>query len=160
MKISTKTGDNKLTDAIFKRVYKDDPLIECVGTLDELQVSLMHAYNFVANEKIKNHLKSLVKKLFLFGEDLLRSTKNINSKDVLEIEEKIQYYEEQLPEQKAFILPGKTPESSLLHISRTVTRRLERRIVTYGKGQNIDLNIYAFINRLSDLLYIYARVTE
>ena len=76
-----------------------------------------------------------MKKLFLFGEDLLRSTKNINSKDVLEIEEKIQYYEEQLPEQKAFILPGKTPESSLLHISRTVTRRLERRIVTYGKDK-------------------------
>ena len=49
MKISTKTGDNKLTDAIFKRVYKDDPLIECVGTLDELQVSLMHAYNFLLN---------------------------------------------------------------------------------------------------------------
>ena len=158
MKISTKTGDNKLTDAIFKRVYKDDPLIECVGTLDELQVSLMHAYNFVANEKIKNHLKSLVKKLFLFGEDLLRSTKNINSKDVLEIEEKIQYYEEQLPEQKAFILPGKTPESSLLHISE----RLQKigKTTSLLKRTNIDLNIMLLLSRLSDLLYIYARVTE
>lgn len=160
MKISTKTGDNKLTDAISKRVYKDDPLIECVGTIDELQVSLMHATNFVRNKDINNYLESLVKKLFLFGEDLLKSTKNISAEDVLEVEEKIQHYENLLPDQKTFILPGKTPESSLLHIARTVTRRLERRVVAYGREQNLDSNIYAFINRLSDLLYIYARVVE
>lgn len=160
MKISTKTGDFKMTDAISKRVFKDDPLIECLGTIDELQVSIMHAFNQINNPDIKSHLEFIVQQLFSFGENLIRDTKKINDQSVQDIEKRIEYYEKQLPEQKSFKLPGRTLESVLIHIARTVARRLERRVVTLGRTKELDPNIYAYINRLSDLLYIYARVVE
>ena len=70
MKISTKTGDKMMTSAINRRVLKDDLVIECLGTLDELQANLMLASHYV-DEVVKEELEKLVKQLFL-GEDLLK----------------------------------------------------------------------------------------
>jgi cob(I)alamin adenosyltransferase len=162
MKITTKTGDNMTTGAIYKRVYKDDPLIECLGTIDEFQANLMNATHLLKDPEIKRHLEYLVNKMFLFGEDLIKfdKTQNITFQEVNELEDRINHFEKALPEQHEFLLPGKTLESSVIHVARTIARRLERRVITYGREVKLRADLLAYINRLSDLLYIYARVTE
>jgi|LSQX01.2.fsa_nt_gb cob(I)alamin adenosyltransferase len=159
MKISTRTGDFKMTDAMDKRVGKDDALIECLGTLDELQANLMHAHNLVRNSAIKTGLEALTQELFRFGEALILDGKKLGN-EAEAIEEEIEFYEKKLPEQKGFILPGRTLASSQIHIARTVARRLERRVVTLGRSKDLDPTVFAYSNRLSDLLYLYARAEE
>ena len=161
MKISTKTGDKMMTSAINRRVLKDDLVIECLGTLDELQANLMLASHYV-DEVVKEELEKLVKQLFSLGEDLLKyQNENKITLDILrDLENKIQEYEKKLSEQKDFILPGSNIASAHLHLARTVARRLERRIVSFGQTESLNEVIYAYINRLSDLLYIYARIME
>ena len=161
MKISTKTGDKMMTSAINRRVLKDDLVIECLGTLDELQASLMLASHYV-DEVVKEELEKLVKQLFSLGEDLLKyqNENKITLDNLRDLENKIQEYEKKLSEQKDFILPGSNIASAHLHLARTVARRLERRIVSFGQTESLNEVIYAYINRLSDLLYIYARIME
>jgi cob(I)alamin adenosyltransferase len=161
MKISTKTGDKMMTSAINRRVLKDDLVIECLGTLDELQANLMLASHYV-DEVVKEELEKLVKQLFSLGEDLLKyqNENKITLDNLRDLENKIQEYEKKLSEQKDFILPGSNIASAHLHLARTVARRLERRIVSFGQTESLNEVIYAYINRLSDLLYIYARIME
>ncbi|MDD4000575.1 MAG: cob(I)yrinic acid a,c-diamide adenosyltransferase [Bacilli bacterium] len=159
MKISTKTGDEMMTSAVKRRVYKDDPLIECLGTIDELQVSLMNASHPLKDPRIQKQLKLLVERLFLLGADLINEeSQNIDS--VRDLEEEINYYEKLLPEQKSFLLPGRTPEGCQIHMARVIARRLERRVVSYGRKVKLRPEIFAYLNRISDLLYIYARAVE
>jgi len=160
MKIATKTGDFKMTDTLSGRVRKDDPLIECLGTVDELQAHLMHARIVVKDPEIKTHLETLAWELFLLGGVLLDPEKRFGEEKTKALEEKIEIYEAKLPGQKGFKLPGRTETGSRLHIARTVARRLERRIVTLGRCREIDADVFAYVNRLSDLLYIYARAEE
>lgn len=150
-----------MTSAINRRVLKDDLVIECLGTLDELQASLMLASHYV-DEVVKEELEKLVKQLFSLGEDLLKhqNENKITLDNLRDLENKIQEYEKKLSEQKDFILPGSNIASAHLHLARTVARRLERRIVSFGQTESLNEVIYAYINRLSDLLYIYARIME
>lgn len=150
-----------MTSAINRRVLKDDLVIECLGTLDELQANLMLASHYV-DEVVKEELEKLVKQLFSLGEDLLKhqNENKITLDNLRDLENKIQEYEKKLSEQKDFILPGSNIASAHLHLARTVARRLERRIVSFGQTESLNEVIYAYINRLSDLLYIYARIME
>jgi cob(I)alamin adenosyltransferase len=76
------------------------------------------------------------------------------------IERSIDNFESALPPISYFILPGGTTESSLLHICRTVIRRAERSAVALSKEQKINQDILIYLNRLSDLLFVLARVTN
>ncbi|NLD25782.1 MAG: cob(I)yrinic acid a,c-diamide adenosyltransferase [Acholeplasmataceae bacterium] len=162
MKISTKSGDHIYTSSITSRVPKDDSLIESLGTLDELQASLMLASHYVRREGIRNDLHRLVQELFLLGQDLLQyeEVNHITKENLKQIESNIDAYEQMLPDQTSFILPGNNLPGSYLHLARTIARRLERRIISLGRKQDINPVIFAYINRISDLLYIYARTEE
>jgi len=162
MKIYTKTGDNLTTSIINKRVYKNDKIVECEGTIDELQASLMVASNYIDKSDVKEIIINIVKDLFNVGTDILKIKKEyiITEKTVNELEFIIDKYQEQLPPLKDFILPGVSISSSYLHLSRTIARRLERRVVAYGREEELNGEVFQYLNRLSDLIFILARYME
>ncbi|RCW44104.1 MULTISPECIES: cob(I)yrinic acid a,c-diamide adenosyltransferase [unclassified Halanaerobium] len=168
MKIYTKTGDKGKTSLFDNsRVNKDSPRVESYGTVDELNSSLGFAKNFVDDKEIVELIKNIQRKLFNAAGQL--ATPNyesfpdkIDEKDIKELEEKIDYYLEQMnkKERSMFIIPGSTKGSGALHMSRTICRRAERRITTLAAKEEISLLVQKYINRLSDLLYVLARYLE
>ncbi|MCK9536283.1 MAG: cob(I)yrinic acid a,c-diamide adenosyltransferase [Bacilli bacterium] len=161
MKIYTKRGDDMKTDVIGHRVYKDDTIIECLGTIDELSVSIMIAAHHLMDHQIKEDLLMLVRSLRDFSVALLRIEEAVVTADtVANIEKSIDYYQNKLSPLIDFVLPGETLAGSYLHLSRTIARRLERRLITHGRKVNINKYIIQYANRLSDLLFVIARYTE
>lgn len=160
MKIYTRTGDELTTSVVSKRVYKNDELVECLGTVDELQAHLMLCTHYVASDT-KEVLENLAQSLFAFSADLLQyQKKRISNKEVLQLEHLIDEYSQKLTIQTKFLLPGTTIANAQVHISRTIARRLERRLVALALIKEVDKDLLAYLNRLSDLLYVIARSEE
>jgi cob(I)alamin adenosyltransferase len=162
MKIYTRTGDHQTTSIISKRIHKDHIILECIGTIDELQASLMVASNFTEIPDVKERVIGVVKDLFGLSKTVIGyfDADMITADHVRKIETCIDYFEGKLPPLREFILPGNTVASSHLHLSRTVVRRLERRLVTMGKSETLKEEVYQYVNRLSDLLFVMARYQE
>jgi cob(I)alamin adenosyltransferase len=160
MKIYTKTGDHQTTSIISRRLPKDHIILECLGTIDELQASLMVAANSIKKSDIKEIVIAVVQDLFDLSKNVIKYEESITALHVKKVEDWIDHYEELLPPLHEFILPGNTFESSLLHLSRTITRRLERRLITLGKTEGVSDVIFQYVNRISDLLFILARSAE
>lgn len=166
MKIYTKTGDKGETGLIGgTRVSKSDIRIEAYGTVDELNshVGLLMCYEAV--ELQKPVLETIQNKLFVIGSHLATdqnavqiSHKSIISEnDIAKIEEEIDKMNAELPELRAFILPGGSIESSFCHICRTISRRAERRIIDMQSNYPVDNQIIIYTNRLSDYFFTLAR---
>jgi cob(I)alamin adenosyltransferase len=167
LKIYTKTGDKGETGLFGgNRVSKDDLRIEAYGTTDELNAALGLADTELKSDEIKELIKTIQNKLFVLGSDLAtpldHGTKSfrlprITVEDYTFLENQIDNFESKLEELKSFILPGGTKGGALLHLSRTICRRAERRIVSLQKIEEINPNIVIFVNRLSDLLFVLSR---
>ncbi len=166
MKIYTKTGDNGETGLIGgTRVSKSDVRIEAYGTVDELNsyIGLLMCYD--ALEMQKDILEIIQNKLFVIGSHLATDTNVteisdksiISEKDIVKIELEIDKMNAELPELRAFILPGGCIEASFCHICRTISRRAERRIIEMKINYNTDIQIIKYINRLSDYFFTLAR---
>jgi len=166
MKIYTKTGDNGQTGLIGgTRVSKSDVRIEAYGTVDELNsfIGMLMCYDAVGLQK--QVLESIQNKLFVIGSNLATdqsatqiSEKSIISEsDIAKIENEIDKMNAELPELRAFILPGGSFEGSFCHICRTISRRAERRIVDLGSLYGVDNHIIVYVNRLSDYFFTLAR---
>lgn len=162
MPIYTRTGDKGKT-GIFsgKRVSKDSPLIEAIGSIDELNavigVVLSEKYQVAS---IKKELVKIQSDLFMIGSQLAnpKSTSKIDSeKRAKEFEALVDQMTKKLPRLMNFILPGGGEAGATLHLARTISRRAERRIVALSRKQKIDPGILVYINRLSDLLFTIAR---
>lgn len=165
MKIYTKTGDSGNTSLFGgKRVDKDNQRIEAYGTVDELNSVLGIVLTENTNDKTRKILSSIQESLFVIGAELATPL-DVESKAIIPItDEEIKILENYIDELDAeltplknFILPGGTKSASMLHFARTVCRRAERRIVEIDKSENISKIIIAYINRLSDLLFVIAR---
>ena len=167
MKIYTKTGD-KGKSSLFggKRVSKDDKRLEAYGTIDELNSLIGVAVAESGRKEIKNILQEIQNELFIVGSDLAtpldKKIKNFNlprvtSEFTKQLEEQIDDLNSKIPELKSFILPGGTKVSSVIHLSRTICRRAERRVVTLSKNEKINNQIIIYLNRLSDFLFVLAR---
>ena len=166
MKIYTKTGDTGHTSlAKGGRVLKSDIRVEMYGTCDELNSNLGLVLSFVDNDEfLKKEINLIQNLLFEIGSELAGFKKEdssqsaISLKDVEHIEKSIDTLEEKLVPLKSFILPGGSKTASLLHVSRTICRRLERIMVLANSN---DTEIYyqtlIYINRLSDFLFVSAR---
>lgn len=161
MKIYTRTGDDMTTSLIYKRVFKNDEAVECLGTIDELSSHLMLATHYAEGE-VKKTLISLAEDLFDLSADLLRAKPDrlITEKKIAWLENTIDIFSANLPEQHGFVLPGGTVASAEIHVARTVARRLERRLVTFGLKETLEPELFRYVNRLSDLLYVLARNSE
>jgi cob(I)alamin adenosyltransferase len=166
MKIYTKTGDNGETGLIGgTRVSKSDVRIEAYGTVDELNsfIGMLMCYDAVGMQK--DVLETIQNKLFVIGSHLATDTnvtkmseKSIISEtDILKIEDEIDKMNAELPELRAFILPGGSVEGSFCHICRTISRRAERRIIELDNLHSIDNHVIVYSNRLSDYFFTLAR---
>ena len=143
-----------------KKVYKDDAQVEAYGSVDELNALLGVAISFTSHEDVSALLKKTQKELFLIGAELAMGktpAKKINPTHISSLEGEIDKIEEELPRLANFLVPGGSKTASLLHLSRTVCRRAERRVVTLSRKSSINPDIIKYLNRLGDLLFVLAR---
>lgn len=155
MKIYTRTGDTGDTAALSgRRLKKDNALIEAYGTLDELNSVLGLAAAFCKRKKTKAILSAAQKDVFEIGASLWKGDDLPSmGRDTKRLEGEIDSLEGRLKPLKHFILPSGTKEACLLHVARSACRRAERRLVS-AKVEGARL---AYLNRLSDLLFVLAR---
>ncbi len=158
-KIYTRTGDAGETGkADGTRVSKDDALIHAQGDMDELNSFLGLLACKVDNDDLMELINRVQNDLFNTGAELSISRQYITQNDVSFLEQQLDYYNTDLPPLKEFILPGGGEAASLCHVARAVCRRAERNLVTLGREQQVGPDMLAYINRLSDLLFVLARV--
>lgn len=166
MKIYTKGGDKGQTSLYDNtRVYKDSIRVECYGTIDELICSLGFAKNFIEEEEIVKDINLIQKELFNVAGELATIDENkfsnkIKEEDVLNLEKLIDYYMSKSNIAPSFIVPGSSKSSAALHVSRTICRRAERRIISLHKEEEISSFLIKYVNRLSDVIYAMARYLE
>ena len=168
MKIYTRTGDAGETSLFGgTRVSKSDPRVETYGDVDELNAWLGLARASRVDAAIDPEIVQLQRDLFALGAQLAdpadkiapRVTKAIiGDADVERLEAAIDRLEAELPPLRRFILAGGTPAGAALHVARTVCRRAERRMVALDPP--IDPVLLRYVNRLSDLLFVMARVAN
>ena len=167
MKVYTKTGDKGTTSLIGGvRVKKNSKRLESYGTIDELNsfLGMLRSVEIVNGEKRITEILEIQSRLFDVGAYLATEQKEneeisikISESDIKYLEDAIDEMDAILPAMKYFILPGGSLLISYAHISRTVCRRAERNIISLG--ENVDLNplAIAYINRLSDYLFMFSR---
>ena len=169
MKIYTKTGDTGETSLFDKtRVSKADPRVEAYGEVDELNACLGAARAARLDADLTAVLEQIQSELFAVGARLADPSSRIAARvekvtvtnaEVEQLEAMIDRLEAQLPPLRRFILPGGSTAGALLHLARTVCRRAERRVVGLG-AEAVDPVIVTYLNRLSDLLFVMARVAN
>ena len=168
MKIYTKTGD-KGTTGLYGggRVSKSSPRIAAYGDVDELNATLGLVRAETPHEPIRKAIGEIQLTLFTLGAQLASPKVDpkievITSAQIDSLERQIDAITEQLPEMRHFILPGGGKTAALLHLARTVCRRAERSTVFLSShaGEVVDHWVLIYINRLSDFLFILARLAN
>lgn len=164
MPIYTRTGDKGKT-SLFDgtRVLKSHPRVETYGTIDELNSVIGFAIAHMTNSKwrvVKGELEKIQHDLFDIGSALATP----HPLPVVGLADRPKAFEKlidamtaKMPEIAYFILPGGGKSGSLLHIARTITRRVERQLITLMQKEDVDQTIVIYLNRLSDLLFTMAR---
>jgi cob(I)alamin adenosyltransferase len=167
MKIYTKTGDKGETGLYGgERVAKDSLRVSAYGTVDEANSAIGIARAHLSDEEIDKDLAHLQNALFDVGADLATPNDSKYRKNVSPIDEQDVDYLEQLIDRydntplTNFILPGGHPSSAALHLARTIARRAEREVITLKREEQINEHVAVFLNRLSDLLFVMARVVN
>lgn len=164
MRIYTRTGDKGQTSlANGQRVPKTDCLIEIFGNLDELNSLFGICLNQVKSSEAKVIIPKLQSYIFSLGSQIAKARPNtfqkITAKEVKELEVYIDRVENKLSNINKFILPGGSTSAAFLHLARSVCRRAERTVVATIKAKDPDQNnLIPFINRVSDLLFVLARL--
>lgn len=171
MKIYTKTGDKGDTGLIDgSRISKSDLRIIAYGVVDEANSHIGLIISNIEKNSIFDDVKKILlnvqQDLFVLGAELANpnTLKDDNilvkTEMISTIEKYIDKFESELAPLSNFILPGGSIESSLLHICRTVVRRAEISAVALAKEQKINQEILTYLNRISDLFFVLARVTN
>ncbi len=159
-KIYTRTGDKGETGlGDGSRVYKDSIRIEAIGTLDELNSIIGMLLAHKLPETICTSLERIQHKLFdLGGEFSIPGYTITQDSDVKQLESLLDELNADLPALKEFILPAGGYATSHCHLARSVCRRTERRVISLSRDEKINPSSLAYLNRLSDLLFVMARV--
>jgi cob(I)alamin adenosyltransferase len=168
VKIYTKTGDAGET-SLFDgtRVSKADSRVDTYGDVDELNAWLGLVRASGVGADLDASLVRIQQDLFALGAQLADPADKIANRvmkaslgdaDIGRLEDLIDRLESELPPLRRFILAGGTPAGAALHVARTVCRRAERRIVALTPAA--DAVLIRYINRLSDLLFVLARVVN
>jgi cob(I)alamin adenosyltransferase len=168
VKIYTRTGDSGETSLYGGvRVSKADSRVDAYGEVDELNAWLGVARASELEPDLDDALLQIQRDLFALGAQLADPAEKlaaqltkavIGDDEVARLEQLIDLLETELPPLRNFILPGGGPAGSALHLSRTVCRRVERRMVALRPA--VDPVLVRYINRLSDLLFVFARVVN
>lgn len=166
-RIYTRTGDGGST-TLFDgtRIAKSDPRVEAYGEVDEVNAAVGAARAEGLDPDVDLVMGRVQRDLFALGSRLADpaermadrvSRTGLGLEDVARLEDWIDKYETELPPLRSFILPGGTRAASALHLARTICRRAERRIVAMP---SIEIEFLAYMNRLSDLLFVLTRVVN
>nr|VFK24902.1 MAG: cob(I)alamin adenosyltransferase [Candidatus Kentron sp. LFY] len=159
-KIYTRTGDKGITGlADGSRVDKDNQRMQAIGEIDELNSFIGVLSTKDIPDKMRDTLDAVQHALFdLGGELAIPGSTVITPKYVAMLEQALDDFNRELPPLKEFILPGGGPAAAVCHVARAVCRRTERCIVTLARQETINQEACRYVNRLSDLLFVFARV--
>ena len=160
-KVTTKTGDKgKTALADGSRVSKDSLRVHCLGSIDELNASIGFA-TILLPKKPEIDFKSIQNDLLNIGAEISipNSEKYFLDQDRIDyLDKKIELINNDLPPLKEFILPGGNDVCSRIHLARSICRRAERDLVSLNNKEKISPEILQYINRLSDYLFVVARL--
>lgn len=166
MKIYTKTGDKGTTSLVGgTRVPKTHMRLEAYGTVDELNSCLGLLMTYLPDGHDKTFLQQVQDRLFAVGSHLatdrekmpLREASVVTPASVEAVEHEIDALDATLPPLSSFVLPGGSRGAAVCHICRTVCRRAERRILALAQQVEISSELLAYVNRLSDYLFVLSR---
>ena len=160
-RIYTRTGDDGTTGlGDGQRVRKDHERVEAYGTVDEANSALGMVLAVPGlPDGVVDVLTAVQHDLFdLGGELCIPGHRAITAADVERLEQTLDRFNDDLPALKDFILPGGGPAAAACHLARTVVRRAERRVWTLAESEKVNLEVPQYLNRLSDLLFVIARV--
>jgi cob(I)alamin adenosyltransferase len=169
MKIYTRSGDQGETGLFGGgRVLKSHSRVAAYGAVDELNAALGVAVSLVADVEMSHNLTRVQQDLFNLGASLATPgaedgsakpvTPPLPVDRIRQMELWIDSAMAEMPPLENFILPGGTQGAAALHLARTICRRAERDVVRLGQEESIDVGVVRYLNRLSDLLFAYARM--
>jgi cob(I)alamin adenosyltransferase len=160
-KIYTRTGDDGTTGlGDGTRTAKDSARVEAYGTVDEANsaIGLVLAGDAVP-EAVRACLTEVQHDLFELGSELCIPGYAASTDEFIErLENDLDGFNADLPRLKEFILPGGSPAAAACHVARTIVRRAERRVYTLSRDEDVRPEAVKYLNRLSDLLFVVARV--
>ena len=160
-KVTTKTGDKgKTALGDGSRVKKDSLRVHCLGSIDELNSSIGLASVMLPVKPIID-LKSVQNDLLNIGAEISMpdaKKKFLNKDRILFLEKEIESINKDLPPLEEFILPGGNDLCSRVHMARSICRRAERDLVSLNSKEQISPEVLKYINRLSDYLFVVARL--
>jgi cob(I)alamin adenosyltransferase len=169
VKIYTRTGDGGETGLYDgRRVSKSGLRVDAYGEVDELNACLGQVLALDIDEEMAGMLLAVQRDLFAVGGCLADPDHRVAARvekmdvgpaEIARLEEWIDRLEEELDPLRRFVLPGGVPAAAALHVARAVCRRAERRIVSLGFDQ-VPQGLLAYINRLSDFLFVAARAVN
>lgn len=161
MKIYTKTGDNKETSIVTKRILKCDLRVDSYGSIDEFMALIGISYNDV-NDETKDLYEIVLHDLFVISSLLANpsSTDKVKEERIKFLESKIDEIQEHVKPFTKFMMPLYSPDAARINHLRTFCRKVERILVALSLQEDIDQNILVYFNRLSDLLYVLTRYTN
>ncbi len=166
MKIYTKTGDDGTTGLQGgKRISKSSNRISAYGAVDEVNSILGIVLSHNIDKDLLQLLTKIQNDLFVAGSDLSKpdlsdESNRITYEMIKFLEAKIDEFEKELGPLTNFILPGGDHVASLIHYTRTITRRAEIQVVTLSKDEKINDYCIMYLNRLSDLLFVLGRLVN
>jgi cob(I)alamin adenosyltransferase len=160
-KIYTKTGDDGTTGlGDGSRVDKDCPRVEAYGAVDEANsaIGMVLAYDIVPDD-VRRCLTEVQHDLFELGGELsVPGYEAVQATFVDRLEQDLDAFNAALPPLKEFILPGGGQAAAACHLARAIVRRAERRVRSLAKEESVRDDTQRYLNRLSDLLFVIARV--
>lgn len=164
-RVYTRTGDDGYTSLVFgERVSKASIRVSAYGDVDELNSILGIVRSYNNDKKMDVILTKIQNDLFIIGADLASTNNNkslrLSKRRITFIEKNIDKYLEFLEPLKEFILPGGCKTSGFIHLGRTVARRAERSVALLMESETVSCNVLIYLNRLSDLLFVLARVAN
>ena len=159
-KIATRTGDDGTTGlGDGTRVSKDSSRVAAYGTVDELNSAIGVVLAVELPDEVRGCLISVQHQLFdLGGELCIPGHAAIFDEDIERLEQRLDDFNADLAPLKEFILPGGGIAAAHCHLARTIARRAEREVVTLSHHNAVRLQAVRYLNRLSDLLFVIARV--
>lgn len=159
-RIYTRTGDDGSTGlGDGSRVAKDAARVNAFGSVDEANSALGVLLAVALPDDVRALLTTVQHQLFdLGGELCIPGHAAIQAADVAALEQQLDHYNATLPALQEFILPGGGEAAARCHLARTIVRRAERETVTLARQETVRAEPLQYLNRLSDLLFVLARV--
>jgi cob(I)alamin adenosyltransferase len=162
-KIYTRTGDTGSAGLVDgSRVSKASARMAAIGDIDEANASTGMAIALIGDEALGEQLRRVQNELFDLGADIatpgeVEGALRITSAQIERLEREIDAMNADLEPLRSFILPGGSADVAALHHARTVVRRAERSAVALAEAEQVNPSAIAYLNRLSDLLFVAAR---